>query len=33
LVRRQARAGRYTIMTETIDVEDGGASGVAHGGM
>jgi hypothetical protein len=33
VVRHYARAGLYTIVNETIDVEDGGVSGVALGGV
>jgi hypothetical protein len=32
-VRRLAAAGLYTIVNETIDVDDGGVSGVIHGGV
>jgi hypothetical protein len=33
LVRRHAAAGYYTIVNETIDVNDGGVSGVLSGGV
>jgi hypothetical protein len=33
VVRRYAHAGLYTIVNETLDVEDGGVSGVALGGV
>jgi hypothetical protein len=33
VVRRHAQAGLYTIVNETLDVRDGGVSGVALGGV
>src|SRR5262249_55568155 len=32
-VRRLAESGLYTIVNETIDINDGGISGVSHGGL
>jgi hypothetical protein len=32
-LRRLARGGLYTIVNETVDVNDGGVSGVAHGSV
>jgi hypothetical protein len=32
-VRRLAGSGAYTIVNETVDVEDGGVSGVSYGGI
>jgi hypothetical protein len=32
-VRRLAASGLYTIVNETIDINDGGVSGVSHGGL